>query len=116
MSWTGGKWVRFEPPETHACPKPRILGGIAAPKLGAQWQCDCGKLWEIERDGWQRLSWADTGYVPTRDEVVERMMLTMPAGLEQTADYPGEDKIRQAFLVALLALDRLKLGGNWRKD
>lgn len=43
-----GKVLRKTQPRAHECPTPwrffwRGLG------LGAQWQCDCGVVWEVQR-------------------------------------------------------------------
>ena len=118
-----GRWKSYGDQKTlivsseHDVPKLFKIGNLGAGP-GAQWECRCGKTHEAQlRDG--RLRWdtdSDVAIQPTRSEVVDRMMLTLPTGIERKADYPGEAQIRSTFLVALYALDRLKLNGGWRAE
>jgi hypothetical protein len=52
MSALGGRWVRFDAATEdgqHDCRRPFILPGLFGPKVGAVWQCDCGRQWVVDR-------------------------------------------------------------------
>jgi hypothetical protein len=41
MSALGGKWIN-----EHTCPLPKVFGAVVT-KEGRQWECDCGKRYEV---------------------------------------------------------------------
>ncbi|HEY2101465.1 MAG TPA: hypothetical protein VGH72_33715 [Pseudonocardia sp.] len=118
MGWINGGL----PPKAHTCRVPPIVRiGKFGPGVGSQWECDdCHQLWEVTRKadgklGWRRSDGPPMDALPTRAEVVDRMMLALPVAT--TPDYPGDQQVRNAFMVALYALERLKLdGGKWLKN
>lgn len=116
----GGKFIN-----PHSCKTalPLVLAhrGALAPKEGTIWACNCGQQWLLVNQGTEKrpkLAYIEhDSPLLTRDQVVDAMMATLPAEGTMKPDYPGDATIRSAFMVALYALERLRLdGGKWLKS